>query len=282
MDPVTDVDSLYAVPLEEFVAERKRVAKELRAAGDRDAAAEVAKLPKPTPPAWALNRFAREQPDVVGKWLDVAEALRAASADPGPDLRAAMAAQREATTGLVAAVRDQARPNGRPLSEAMLERVRALLQGALTDPEQGERLRAGRIVEGGEDDAPLLPEPSPGTPEPKAKRQGKAEAEATGKSAAQERKERERAERIAELERRVEDAREQLERREETAAEREEAAAAAAEHLEEARRTLHRSESEASAADDAAQEARAAAGEAERELKALTAKLRKAGGAAPS
>jgi hypothetical protein len=275
---VTDVDTLYAVPLEEFVAERKRVAKELRAAGDRDAAAEVAKLPKPTPPAWALNRFAREQADVVEQWLDVAAALRAASADPGPELRTAMAAHREATTGLLAAVRDQARPNGRPLTDAMLERVRALLQVALTDPEQGERLRAGRIVEGTDADAPLMPEPSSGG----SRATAKPEAETKGKSPAQERKERERAERIAELERRIQDARDQLERREKTAAARDEAAAAAGEHLEEARRTLHRSESEASAADDAAHEARAAAREAERELKTLTAKLRKAGGETPS
>jgi hypothetical protein len=265
---VADTDPLYAAPLEEFVAERSRLAKELRAAGDRDAAAEVAKLPKPTAPAWALNRFAREQPDAVGKWLDVAAALREASADPGPELREAMAAHRAATAGLVAAVRDQARPNGRPLSEPMLERVRALLQAALTDPEQGERLRAGRIVEGDEPEPPPLPEPAPGKP--------KAKAQAKGKSAARERRERERAERIADLERRADAAREQLERRQEEAAEREQAAAVAADQLEAARRTLHRSESEAAAADAAAEEARAAAGEAERELQALTAKLRKA------
>jgi hypothetical protein len=279
---VADTDRLYAAPLEDFVAERTRLAKELRAAGDRDAAAEVARLPKPTAPAWALNRFAREQPGVVGKWLDVAEALRAASADPGPELREAMAAHREATSGLIAAVRDQARPNGRPLSEPMIERLRALLQTALTDPEQGERLRAGRIVEGDEDeDGPALPDPPAGT-RPRSKAKAKAKAEPDGKTAAQERRERERAERVAELEARVDDARAQLERRQEQAAERREAAAAAGERLREAQRTLHRSESEASAAEDAAQEARAAAREAERELQTLTAKLRKAEDAAPS
>src|SRR5918995_5734861 len=40
------VDQLHAAPLEDFVAERKRLAKELRGAGERDAAAKLAKLPK--------------------------------------------------------------------------------------------------------------------------------------------------------------------------------------------------------------------------------------------
>ncbi|MCW3062993.1 MAG: hypothetical protein JWN32_165, partial [Solirubrobacterales bacterium] len=54
------VDQLYAVPLEEFVPERTRLAKELRAQGEETAAAELAKLPKPTAAAWALNHVARE------------------------------------------------------------------------------------------------------------------------------------------------------------------------------------------------------------------------------
>ena len=59
MHIVDPVQRLYAVPLEDFVAERKQVAKELRAAGEKDRAAELAKLPKPTPPAWACTWSAR-------------------------------------------------------------------------------------------------------------------------------------------------------------------------------------------------------------------------------
>ena len=152
---MTDVDRLYAVPLEDFVAERKQVAKELRDAGEREAAAEVAKLPKPTPPAWALNRLAREDPDAVAEWLDAAAALREASANPGAGLREAMAEHRDATRKLIAAARDRTRPAGRPLSEPMLARVRELLQAATADPEQAEALRRGTLVEsGGDEEAP--------------------------------------------------------------------------------------------------------------------------------
>jgi hypothetical protein len=156
-DLQTAVDQLHAVPLEDFVAERKRLAKELRSGGDRDAAAELAKLPKPSAPAWALNHVAREEPAAVADWLEATGALRDASAhadrSSGDALRAAMAAHRDATRQLLATVRDRARPNGRALTEPMLDRVRDLLQAATADEARAELLRAGRAVEGDEDAA---------------------------------------------------------------------------------------------------------------------------------
>ena len=265
------VDRLQAVPLEDFVAERTRLAKELRKGGDRPAAAELAKLPKPTPPAWALNHFAREQPEAMGAWLDVAAALRDESAAPGSGLREAMAAHRDATVQLVKAVRDLARPNGRALSEPMVERVRALLQIALTDAEQAERLRAGRITEGDAAGAEL-PEP-----EPEAKGRA-AERRAEREQAESEREAEREAERRAALMQRVEEARDAHERLAAEAEERQGASAEAAERLEEAQRTLHRRESEAAAAEEAARDAVQAAEDAERELETLTAQLRRAGG----
>ena len=274
MDGVSDrddaADHLQAVPLEDFVAERARLAKALRKAGDREGAAALAKLPKPTPPAWALNHFAREQPEAMGAWLDVAAALRDESAAPGSGLREAMAAHRQATGELVKAVREQAKPNGRTLSEPMVERVRALLQAALADAEQADRLRAGRIAEG-DDDAGLA------EPDPEAAARARKRREERSAADAEREAERE-AERRAELEQRVEEAREEHERLAAEADEREGAAAEAAERLEEAQRTLHRSESEAAAADEAARDARSAAGDAERALETLTAQLKRAGG----
>ena len=142
MHLVTDADRLFAVPLEDFVAERKRLAKELRDGGDREAAAEVAKLPKPTPPAWALNQLAREEPDGDRRVARRGGGAARRLAHPSGALREAMAGHREATRTLVAVVRDRARPGGKPLSEPMLERVRELLQAATVDPEVAERAPA--------------------------------------------------------------------------------------------------------------------------------------------
>ena len=298
------VDRLHAVPLEEFVDERKRLAKELRTAGDRTAAAELAKLPKPSAPAWALNHVARDQPQDVEPWLDAAAALREASmrADRarGDELRAAMAAHRDATRRLLATVRDTARPNGRALSEPMLDRVRELLQAATADPERAELLRAGRVVEtddqpkgsapaaqrgaepaakrGAQPDRDREPATKPGAKpdgdgEPATKR-GTATAgdEARARREAEARAQQERDAR-AELERLVAEAEAYAAERRDAAAEAAAAAAAADERLEEARRTLHRSESEAAAAHEAADEAADAAEQAERELRTLSAKL---------
>jgi hypothetical protein len=272
---VADADRLFAVPLEEFVEERKRLARELRAAGDKDAAAAVARFPKPTPPAWALNLIAREEPDAVGDWLAAAEALRDASARPGKGLREAMAAHREATRSLVTLARERAQPGGRRLSEAMLERIRALLQEATVDEERAEDLRAGRMTEG--DETPDAPRPAR-TKEARAAKaadeDGRAERRRAAEARAAEQADREEAKRVAELERRIVEAEAEVERLRESAADLERAARAADERLAEAERTLARSESEAAAARDAASEAAAATSAAERDLRQLSRQLR--------
>ena len=275
MHIVDPVQRLYAVPLEDFVTERKQVARELRAAGDKDRAAELAKLPKPTPPAWALNALARERPDVIAAWVEVAGALRAASADPGPGLRDAMAAHREATAQLVRLVGQEVRPGGKPLSEPMLARVRTLLQEATVDAERAERLREGLVVEGGAEDGA---EPSAA---PRAKAPERAAGEDEDEEAvrrAQERAEREAEAKREELRRSAEEAAERAGRLREDAADRAHAAAEAAERLEEAKRVLLRTESEAEAAQEAAGEARDAAADAARKAEVLAAQLREAGG----
>src|SRR5829696_3072906 len=218
---VDPVQHLYAVPLEDFVAERKRLARELREAGEKERAAELAKLPKPTPPAWALNALARDRPEVIGAWAKVADALRDASASPGPGLREAMASHRQATAQLVALVGAEVQPGGKPLSGPMLDRVRALLQEATVDAERAARLREGLVVEGGDGDAAGEP-PAPAVrraPAPSQADRDTAEDEAAAQRA-RERAEREAAERRAELARSVRDATERARRLREDAADR--------------------------------------------------------------
>jgi DNA repair exonuclease SbcCD ATPase subunit len=72
------IDHLYAADLDAFVAERARIARELREAGDGSASEHVAKLKKPTVAAWALNRLARERRRDVDLLLDAGHRLRQA------------------------------------------------------------------------------------------------------------------------------------------------------------------------------------------------------------
>ena len=53
------VDDLYQRVPGEFVAARNQLVRELKKAGEKDRAAEVAKLRRPSVGAWAVNQLAR-------------------------------------------------------------------------------------------------------------------------------------------------------------------------------------------------------------------------------
>ncbi|RKQ87608.1 hypothetical protein C8N24_5633 [Solirubrobacter pauli] len=143
-------DDLYALPLEAFISARDALAKETRKAGDREAAARIAKLPKPTPAAWAANQIAREDPDVVRALLDAGAALRAAqdaalAGGGAENLRTATQAERRAVDDVMRAAVDL-KPGGKPLSRAMADRLRTTLRAAAGDPDLRAALSAGRLT----------------------------------------------------------------------------------------------------------------------------------------
>src|ERR1700734_3394515 len=70
-----DADELYGLPLDRFVPERAALAKQLRAAGDRAGAAEVAALRKPPGAAWAVNQLVRTQPRAIKELFAAGDAL---------------------------------------------------------------------------------------------------------------------------------------------------------------------------------------------------------------
>ncbi len=159
------VDHLYGLPLEEFTRQRDLAARELRRGGDRDAAGEIAKLPKPTPAAWTANQVAREQPELIEALLEAGEGLRGAQEEAlagggGTALREAMGAQRRAVDAVMAAAQSY-RPAGRALSRAMADRLRTTLQAAAGDEALSAALAAGRLVDEAQSGGawPLGPEP---------------------------------------------------------------------------------------------------------------------------
>ena len=142
-------DELFALPLEEFIAGRDKLAKELRKR-DKDAAAVLAKLPKPTPAAWAANQIARKEPDLIATLLDAGAALRAAqdaalAGGGAENLRTATQAERRAVEDVMR-VAVKLKPAGKPLSRAMADRLRTTLHAAAGDPELRAALSAGRLV----------------------------------------------------------------------------------------------------------------------------------------
>ena len=144
-----EAERLYGVPLEDFTAERDAAAKALRRAGDREAAAALAKLPKPTPAAWAANQVARTEPEVLDRFLAAGAGLReaqeAALAGDAGGLREATRAQRAAVDAFMAAAQPL-QPGGRPLSRAMGDRLRTTLMAAAGNEELSDALAEGRLA----------------------------------------------------------------------------------------------------------------------------------------
>ncbi|MFL5886953.1 MAG: hypothetical protein ACJ77M_17935, partial [Thermoleophilaceae bacterium] len=130
---------------------RDRISKELRKAGDREAADRVRALRKPSVPAWAVNQLARRHPDNVEALLAAGEEARSAQEQVlgGGDrdlLAAAVQAERDAVDSLVQKARGILAEEGRKPSAQVVDRVRGTLHAVSTDERVRELVRAGRLV----------------------------------------------------------------------------------------------------------------------------------------
>jgi hypothetical protein len=201
-DPVDDAaDELYGLPFDDFISARNARAKALRKDGDKAAADEVAKLPKPSQVAWVANQLARAGADEL---LEAGEALREAQLGGGgrDALREATAAERAAVDDLLKAAKDL-----RKLSRDATDRLRALLHAVAADEDLRELFEAGRLV--------AEPEPGGAWPEGAfvaAPRERPAKKAKPAKESAAERRKRQAAEQKA-----AERARKQAEREREAA-----------------------------------------------------------------
>jgi hypothetical protein len=187
--PAADVDRLYALPLDEFTRERDELAKRLRKDGDRDAAASVKALRKPSVPAWAINQVRRDRPDDVRRLLEVTEELHRVYAGIGAAgarerLAEASAMQRELVASLARCAAQLLDAGGHPASEATLTKVGDTLRAGALDEELREQIAAGRVVKerraaglGPLESLPARTAPSKGKGKEKAKR---AEPEPAG------------------------------------------------------------------------------------------------------
>jgi hypothetical protein len=133
------LDELYAAEPADFVATRDRLVRELRAAGDAEGARELARRRRPTAAAHTVNQLARNRPDELGAYLDLATTLRATQARAVSD-EAARAELRELD-------RDRRARLLRLLDHAGTHRddVERALAAALVDTDAAAAARAGEL-----------------------------------------------------------------------------------------------------------------------------------------
>ena len=139
-------DELYGLPLADFVATRNARAKQARAAGERDVAAAITAMTKPTKVAWLANQLVRQRGDQVTPLLELGAALREATASlSGDDLRALTRQQFQLVHALVQQAKSLA---GEPVSDDVADGLDRTLRAALADATLADQLQQARLVEG--------------------------------------------------------------------------------------------------------------------------------------
>jgi hypothetical protein len=132
-----DTASLYRGPLEDFVARRTALVRELRPT-DPDAAAAVGKLRKPPASAWAIDQLAADNAQLIAELLAAGADARdaqwsvAAGSVRREDLQIASGRLRDAVDAAARAAIALLERDGHGSSDETSRRIRTTLQAAAT------------------------------------------------------------------------------------------------------------------------------------------------------
>ncbi len=166
------LSELYQVPLAQFVAERKRLAGDLKASGDTAGAKQLLERKRPPVSAWVVNQLYWHARDVFDEMLATAEQLRKGHLKASADHREAIAKLRKRAATIL-------EDSGHTANEATLRRVATTLSALSAtgsfEPDLPGTLAADRDPPGFE--AAVMPivedeeAAEPSTPAPHARRE---------------------------------------------------------------------------------------------------------------
>jgi hypothetical protein len=140
-------DELYGLSPADFTAARDERARQARAAGQRDQAAAIKKLARPTASAWLVNQLTRDAPEEIARLVVVGTALEEAQRRlAGERLRELSSERRQVINELLPHATEIARQAGQPASAATMAEVRATLEAALADAGARAAVRSGRLT----------------------------------------------------------------------------------------------------------------------------------------
>ncbi|MEU7630893.1 hypothetical protein AB0C34_13040 [Nocardia sp. NPDC049220] len=138
---------LYGLTPAQFMAARTARIETAKQAGDKELAAAVGKLRKPTLSAWTTNLLARAAPDDVNALLQLGAALAAAQRElSAGQLRDLTAQRQQLVNALAKKASALAAERGHPVSDSVLREVGQTLTAALADPEVAERVHTGTLA----------------------------------------------------------------------------------------------------------------------------------------
>lgn len=138
-------DQLYGLPLADFTPARDALAKEHKA--DKDLAARIKALKKPSLAAWVVDLLVRRDAPQVEQVLAVGAALREAQANlDGEELRALTRQRRQLTAAVTSQARGLAHDEGVKVTQAVADQVEATLTAAMVDEGAAAAVRSGLLV----------------------------------------------------------------------------------------------------------------------------------------
>lgn len=137
---------IYASSLQSFVKIRDQVARRLRDAGESEAAEQVAKVKKPTLPAWALSRLILTEPDRLEKVEAADVRLTEVMSKGKPDeVRAATHARHRTIGEVIDAAVQVLEEEGHKASPAVREKMAQTLYALSGDDDARNTLRSGLL-----------------------------------------------------------------------------------------------------------------------------------------
>jgi DNA repair exonuclease SbcCD ATPase subunit len=144
-------DALFKVPPAQFVAARNELASALRKSGQKSQADAIKALAKPPVSVWAINQIAREDSDLLARFLAASDELRAAqmagtsTAEARQATQAAQAQQRAALQPLLARAEQHLEAAGMAAAKGVLDKVANDLRFGAVDDSLRARLVQGRL-----------------------------------------------------------------------------------------------------------------------------------------
>ncbi|WP_020143296.1 hypothetical protein [Terracoccus sp. 273MFTsu3.1] len=141
------VEQLYAAPPARFTPLRSELVAQARSAGEKDLAASVGALRKPTLAAWAVNHFVREHADELEELRSFAELLREAQRTLDADQLRLLGRERATRVDALAdRIAEVAAEDGQKLGAGAAQEVRETLTALIADEDAEASVLTGALV----------------------------------------------------------------------------------------------------------------------------------------
>ncbi len=141
------VEQLYAAPPARFTPLRSELVAQAKAAREKELAASVGALRKPTLAAWAVNHFVREHGDELEELRSFAELLREAQRSLDADQLRLLGRERAKRVDAVAdRIAEVAAEDGQRLGAGAAQEVRETLTALIADEDAEASVLTGSLV----------------------------------------------------------------------------------------------------------------------------------------